>query len=358
MTAITKPDFENIWATEGGIGAPSLEQILSGWKQNQFPPSEISNFLQNKVETAIKYIFQYGLSEWSKDIEYQTNSLVLYAGKHWICKRVNTNKPPVIGLDWTVAFDAYGASADLRVEVQKILNQDGYLKHYVRKADPVMTARAKAPSFESDVGVTSGYWYKNYQTGMSSTGGDLIFMTDGKVGGRIKKDATISESDPNVLVTMGMLKDFIEAMTKAVQIPVGFSIITNNKKPPSDPAQLGYGTWVLDVQGKALVGVSTENAINVPEWTKDADSVFGEYTHTMTIAEIAKHRDTFPADDQLIAQFDLERNPNLVGRRYDATSSTSKDYESGWAYLPYVGESKPFNVVQPSQTKFIWTRTA
>lgn len=359
MVAIVKPDFENVWATEGGIGAPDVSQILAGWKQNQFPPSEISNFLQNKVETAIQYIYQVGIPDWDAKIEYQKASLVKFSGKHYLAKEVNKDKRPDQSTpNWTIAFDAYGASNDLRDIVAQIMGVDGYIPFYVRKSDPVMTSKAKAPSYEADVNSTGGFKFKGYDSGVVCNGGDLIFMTDGVTQGRIKVAPPTLEMNDETLVTTALLKKVVDDLMKRTQIPVGWSVVTNNPKPPSDKDQLGYGTWVQDVQGKALVGVSAENAINVPEWTKDPDSMFGEYEHTQTIAELPRHRDTFPADDQLIEQFDLERNTNLVGRRYDATSTIGKDYGSGWAYLPFVGESKPFNVVQPSQTKFIWTRTA
>lgn len=359
MVAIVKPDFENIWASEGGVTPPTLEQILSGWKQNQFPPSEISNYLQKRVDSAIAYLFQNGLSEWDKKIEYQKSSLVKFGDKHYISKVVNTNKTPSTENSyWRIAFDEYGASSDLREELSKIMGVDGYVPYYVKKSDPVMLGKAKAPSFEADVGITSGFSFKGYQSGVYCLGGDLHFTSGGVVNGRIKNTPPTLEMNDDTLVTTALLNKVIEQIKKETQIPVGWSVITNNKKPPSDKGQLGYGTWAMDVQGRSLVGVSSESSINTPEWTKDADSNFGEYTHTMTIEEIAKHRDTFPADDQLIQQFDLERNTNIIGRRYDATSSTNKDYASGWAYLPYVGESKPFNIVQPSQTKYIWTRVS
>ena len=359
MVAIVKPDFENIWASEGGVGNPTLDQILSGWKQNQFPPSEISNFLQKKIETAISYLYQCGLPDWDKKIEYQKTSLVRYGNLHYIAKTVNRDKTPNLSTnDWAIAFDRFGASDDLRAMVNNILNVDGHLPFYVRKNDPVMYAKAKAPSFEAGVGISEGFNFKNYSSGMRCVGGDLILQSGGVVNGRIKNTPPTLEMNDDTLVTTALLNKVIEQIKKETQIPIGWSVITSNKKPPSDKDQLGYGTWIMDAQGKSIVGVSAENAIGIPEWTRGPDSVFGEYVHTMTIPEIARHRDTFPADDQLIEQFDLERNPNLVGRRYDATSTTSKDYASGWTYLPYVGESKPFNVVQPSQTKFVWTRTA
>lgn len=359
MVAIVKPDFENIWASEGGVTPPTLEQILSGWKQNQFPPSEISNYLQKRVDSAIAYLFQNGLSEWDKKIEYQKSSLVKFGDKHYISKVVNTNKTPSTENSyWRIAFDEYGASNDLREELSKIMGVDGYVPYYVKKSDPVMLGKAKAPSFEADVGITKGYSFKGYQSGVYCLGGDLHFTSGGVTNGRIKNTPPTLEMNDDTLVTTALLNKVIEQIKKDTQIPIGWSVITTNKKPPSDKDQLGYGTWKLDVQGRALVGATDSTAINAPEWTMDADSQHGEYEHTVTIAELPRHRMSFPADDQLIESFDLERNKDLQGRGYDAKSSQESKWASGWAFTNYVGEGKPMNVVQPSQVKFIWTRIA
>lgn len=360
MVAIVKPDFENIWASEGGVAPPTLDQILSGWKQNQFPPSEISNFLQKRVDSAIAYLYQNGLPDWDKKIEYQKASLVKYEGKHYISKTVNINKVPrAESPDWTIAFDEYGGSNDLRAELAKIMGVDGYVPFYVKKSDPIMTAKAKAPSFEADVSITNGFSFKGYKSGMYSLGGDLLFVSGGVTNGRIKNTPPTLEMNDDTLVTTALLNKVIEQIKKDTQIPIGWSVITTNKKPPSEKDQLGYGTWKLDVQGRALVGATDSTAINAPEWTMDADSQHGEYEHTVTIAELPRHRMSFPADDQLIQSFDLERNNDLKKiYGYDAHSSQQSKYPSGWAFTNHVGEGKPMNVVQPSQVKFIWTRIA
>lgn len=357
MVAIVKPDFENIWASEGGVTPPTLDQILSGWRQNQFPPSEISNFLQKKVDSAIAYLLQNGLPEWDKKVEYQKSSLVKFGDRHYISKVVNVNKTPSTENNyWRVAFDEYGASNDLREELSKIMSVDGYVPYYVKKSDPVMLGKAKAPSFEADVGITNGFSFKGYQSGVYCLGGDLHFTSGGVVNGRIKNTPPTLEMNDDTLVTTALLNKVIEQIKKETQIPIGWSVITTNKKPPSDKDQLGYGTWKLDVQGRALVGANDSTAINAPEWTMDADSQHGEYEHTVIIAEMPRHRMSFPADDQLIESFDLERNKELQGRGYDAKSSQESKWASGWAFTNYVGEGKPMNVVQPSQVKFIWTR--
>ena len=227
--SVTQPDFTYAWASEGGMTAPSLQQLLNGWAQKQFPPSEVSNFLQNKVDTAIRYIFQVGISNWVEYLEYQPSNLVAYGGRHWIAKQPSLNKMPAEGAYWRIAFDEYGATDDLKAEIVKILGQDGYIPWYVKKSDPVMTGKAKAPSYEADVGAGAGYQFKNYQSGMTCIGGDLVFMASGKASGRIKPDAKLeTESDPLVLVNVGMIAELVANIYKAVQLPIGYSVVTRN----------------------------------------------------------------------------------------------------------------------------------
>lgn len=346
MTAIVKPDFENVWASEGGSKAPSIEQILNGWKQNQFPPSEVANFLQNKIESAIQYLFQVGIPDWDSKVEYRVSSLVRFTGKIYMSKSVNVNKTPTLSTaDWKVAFDEFGASDDLRLMVQAIVSQDGYLPWYVRKSDPVMTNKAKAPSFESDVGITAGFKFKGYSSSVSCNGGDLLFISNGNTRGRIKEVEPTMEMNDETLVTTALLKkvidDVIAKTKKMSEIPIGYTLITRNRKPPSDADQLGYGIWELDCQGRALVGVSLDTAVTTPEWVKDADAKEGEYKHKMTIAELVPHA-----------------HP-IGGRWQDGGSGGVQGGNKSVEYVTSTNETgggEPFNIVQPSHTKFLWTR--
>lgn len=355
MTIVIKPSMENLWGSEGGIGNPTLEQILSGWKQNQFPPSEIANFLQNKVETAIRYLYQTGISEWTDTEDYKKNSLVLDANKIYLSKGANKNKRPSLSpTEWSIAFDSFGANDDLRVEVSKILRDDGYLPQYVKRSDPDMQSKAKAPSFEADVGATQGFKFKAYNSGMTSLGGDLVFISGGAVNGRIKNTPPTLDMNDDTLVTTALLKKVIEEIQVKVQLPVGWSVITNNKKPPSDPAQLGYGTWVLDVQGRALVGVSNGTAENVPSWVRDPDSEYGGYVKAINVNNLP----SFKAP--LLLQTWVNGD-DAAGS--GAILTAGRNYTNGTQYpvnstAEFKGANEPMEVVQPSQTKYIWTRTA
>lgn len=364
MTEIKKPDYTEIWASEGGVNNPTLDQILSGWKQNQYPPSEIANAIQNKIETAVAYIFQKGVSEWDEDTTYYPSSLVLNRGVHYLATAESTGKEPSSGLTegfWVIAFDRYGASDDLRAEVSKILTQDGYVPFYVKKTDPIMLSEAKAPSFLSETGSSNGFKFRGHNSGIYSLGGELLFMSNGASNGRIKNVAPTLDMNDDTLVTTALLKSVVEKMKKETQIPVGWSVITSNRKPPSDPDQLGYGIWTQDLQGMALVGVSNGTADNIPEWVKDPDSRYGEYKKSVLVENLPEHTH----ETVLLGggNSDIKMGQSVASRWRD-----EKDYNGyilgGSSSEPNTGKSgktggsKPLDVVQPSQTKYIWTRTA
>lgn len=327
---------------------------------NQFPPSDITNFQMNKVESAISYLYQMGIAEWDEEVEYQENSLALNKvdGLVYRSKTVNKNKAPQMSqADWVVAFDRFGASDDLRSTLNKILNQDGYLTFYVTKSNPLMSGIATAPSFKAAVGNPSqstGYGFTNYETtGIFSTGGDLLLSAGGVVNGRIKKDAPTLEMNDNTLVTTALLKKVIDEIKVSTQLPIGMSIITKNKENPA--TYLGYGTWVPDLQGKALVGVNTAAGSDAPNWVKYADSTSGDsYTTKLAVENLPSFRAPILLNTWVGGDDASESGAILTANRQYRNGTQYPDK----SYADFNGENIPFSNVQPSQTKFIWTRTA
>lgn len=346
MAIVAKPKLSEIWASQGGIAVPTLDQIMSGWRQNQFPPSEMQNYLQRQVETAIQYIFQVGVPAWDADTEYQQYALARDGGIFYLASVANKGKRPSGSqVEWKIAFDSFGASDDLRAAIAKIQNEEGFLKLYVSKAKPVMTGAATAPSLTLNAGATSGLKFSATTSTITSVGNEILFTAGGVVNGRIKPTKPTLAMNDSTLVTTELLKqvmDEVIAQTKkASQLPIGYSVATNFRKPPSEPDQLGYGVWELDCQGRALVGVSADTTITTPDWTKDANSKVGEYEHTMTLAELVPHEHYMDGRWQ-----DGGSGGIQGGNNSDADVAKTKS----------TGGGKPFNIVQPSQTKFIWTR--
>lgn len=94
MADIQKPDMSSVWASGGAILTPSTAKIETGWTA-EIPPHQWENYVQNRQDNAIAYLFQKGIPEWDAATEYQANkSFVQYAGVIYKAKTLNTNKQP------------------------------------------------------------------------------------------------------------------------------------------------------------------------------------------------------------------------------------------------------------------------
>lgn len=94
MADIQKPDMSSVWASGGAILTPSTAKIETGWTA-EIPPHQWENYVQNRQDSALAYLFQKGIPEWDATTEYQANkSFVQYAGVIYKAKTLNTNKQP------------------------------------------------------------------------------------------------------------------------------------------------------------------------------------------------------------------------------------------------------------------------
>lgn len=360
MALITqKPNIRNAWATTGSLGSPSIDRILEGWVQ-EIPPSETANWVENRQDLALRYLFQEGFAGWDENFEYGEKSLTKYDGKVYIASAYNVGKQPDVETDiWTIAFDEYGASAAVQAIVEQILNDEGFLTLYVSKANPVMDGVAKAPAFQAAVGAPStikgenevGHAFQDDDnTGLFRVGvtpnARLHLMKDGVTKALVPTGSEPLTSNDKTIVTTEHLKLALDelklqmnALNEKTRVQVGASIITINSANPS--TYLGYGTWELDCQGRAIVGLSSSTSPTIPEWVKIVDSEFGSYTHQQTIDEM-------PAHDHF-----------LDGRYQDGGAGgvqAGNNSVSNVVRTKQTGGGNPFNIVQPSQTKFVYTR--
>jgi len=357
MTIYNTPNLEDLWASEGGMKEVDSNKYKEGWKLHEFPPSEVVNFLQNKIEEAVAWIIQNGFPEWLPKMEYKVGSYAAEGGLIWKSTKANNigNKPEAASTYWKIAFDNFGDAAAVKVIVDQIVDKEGYLKLYVSKARPVMDSMAFAPAFQALAGLTSGFNFKEYpKTSVVCVGGDLVLNAEGVANGRIKKAKPTLEMNDNTLVTTELLNKVVADIVKKTQIPVGYTLITNNKKPPSDKDQLGYGSWELDLQGRVPVGVSTAATESVPDWAKDVDSKEGEYARKLTAKNLPPFRARLMLNKWVGSDDASEAGAILTANR-NVRSDTQYPWES---FADFQGENLPFDVVQPSQTKYFWTRIA
>lgn len=112
MVDVTKPVYGDVWANTGEKLAPDSAKIATGWIQEMMP-YQYENFLQNRADTAITYLLQKGVAEWSSDQEYIANkSVVTYSGQLYMATATTTNVLPTVTASWkklSVSFGPNGA---------------------------------------------------------------------------------------------------------------------------------------------------------------------------------------------------------------------------------------------------------
>ena len=338
----SKPNTKLMWASQGNRAEPTSDKQLEGWVQ-EIPPHEMENWVQYKQDLAIKYLYQEGIPEWDSSFEYNTTSYVKYGGVIYKLKAgaevPNTAKQPdTETTSWEIAFEPYGASSPLAEEIRKIKELEGYLALYVSKANPVMNGIATAPEFQATA--NGGHTFQNTgtDTGMFlNANNEPEFRINNSPKAVVRNNPSLTASD-NTLVTMAMLQEFKASMFN-VQFPVGISIITQDPRNPAE--YLGFGSWERDLQGKALVGVTTDVTSASPDWVKTVNMEFGEYNHVLTVDEMPKHDHDFPSQQ---------------GDNYSSTAVTNTN-DIGYRFKTNLtGGDQPHNNVQPSKTKFIFTR--
>ena len=349
----TKPNTKLTWASQGNRAERTSDKQLEGWTQ-EIPPHEMENWVQYKQDLAIKYLYQEGIPEWDSSFEFNTTSYVKYEGVIYKLKEAaevpNVNKQPDIETtSWEIAFEPYGASSPLAEEIRKIKELEGYLTLYVSKANPVMTGIATAPEFQATAEGGHTFQDAGTDTGLFlNDNNEPEFKINNVTKATIRNAPSITTSDTTV-VTTAMLQQF-QTNLLGKMFPIGISLITQDSRNPSE--YLGFGSWERDLEGKALVGVTTDVTSNSPDWVKSVNRVEGEYKHTMTEQELVAH--THQTGMLGYAGYAPE-----LWTPYGSSDGVANDGiidQLGYRTSKSTGGGQPFNIVQPSKTKFIWTR--
>ena len=326
-TIINKPDMNyGIWAENGNVEIPSSEKVELGWIAEK-PLNEQMNWVQNRQDAMLQYINQHGIVEWDNVTEYPINAFVAREGVVYKALSQNVDKDPTLNTAiWNVAFSTYQDFDSLRQDVKKIKDVDGYVSHYVRKNNPILTANAKGVGYS---------FLDNEATGLHQDGNkDVVIDGVNNARFRFKNVEDLSKST-NDVVTM-------ETLLKIMQVyKVGDLYLTTNTAEPQ--VTLGYGTWVRFGEGRALVGVST-NPYH-PDWTKGVASQHGAYEHSLTVSEMPSHNHDL-----------LYNTSDIGGSGFPATDNNSDT--TSYIKTEYQGGGIPHNNVQPSITVFVWRRVA
>lgn len=70
MAFRTKPDFSAVWASLGDNTKPVDSYITNGWETVK-PPRQYFNWIDNRQDAAIAYLYQAGVPEWDALVDYE-----------------------------------------------------------------------------------------------------------------------------------------------------------------------------------------------------------------------------------------------------------------------------------------------
>ena len=139
MAFRTKPDFSAVWASLGDNTKPVDSYITNGWETVK-PPRQYFNWIDNRQDSAIAYLYQAGIPEWDALVDYEGGAGVnSYAqgsnGKIYRCLADNGPNVSSIGAKdptnalnsafWTEAFGTKAAVDDLAATVATHTTQIG-----------------------------------------------------------------------------------------------------------------------------------------------------------------------------------------------------------------------------------------
>ena len=335
MAVINKPDMNyGLWAENGNVEIPSSEKVELGWIAEK-PLNEQMNWVQNRQDAMLQYINQHGIVEWDNVTEYPINAFVAREGVVYKALSQNVDKDPTLNTAiWTVAFADF-SQVD---RINKIINDDGYVEHYVRKSAPVLNAVAKGVGYSGD----------DTDKGVKFDGNDNLYVTN---GGDNRYDFNGTYTNDNDVIRKSDLQAILEDYTR---YKVGDLYVTTNQDNPN--LILGYGAWERFGEGRALVGMSDVNNTTVPDWTKYVHSKYGSYEQTLTANQIPAHKHQY--DDIYYSNYGgTVPVPNNKG----SSGQTDGD-NAGDTVSRMTGENattnEGHNNVQPSVVVAIWRRVA
>ena len=335
MAVINKPDMNyGIWAENGNVEIPSSEKVELGWIAEK-PLNEQMNWVQNRQDAMLQYINQHGIVEWDNVTEYPINAFVAREGVVYKALSQNVDKDPTLNTAiWTVAFADF-SQVD---RINKIINEDGYVEHYVRKSAPVLNAVAKGVGYAGQ-DLSKGVFFDNNQNTYIKNGVGVEYSFNG------------TNTQENDVIR---IKDIEHILEKYTRYKVGDLYVTTNQDNPN--LILGYGAWERFGEGRALVGMSDVNNTTVPDWTKYVHSKYGSYEQTLTANQIPAHKHQY--DDIYYSNYGgTVPVPNNKG----SSGQTDGD-NAGDTVSRITGENattnEGHNNVQPSVVVAIWRRVA
>ena len=113
MVEIVKQSMADVWASAGDVVMPDTSKIQEGWLV-EVPPRQYWNWMQNRTDSNLAYIFQRGIPAWDDTVEYIINkSFVVHNGVVYRALMSGTNQEPGVATTyWKKAFTEANAISE------------------------------------------------------------------------------------------------------------------------------------------------------------------------------------------------------------------------------------------------------
>lgn len=257
MSKITKPDISIQWAQAGVIVAPSDAKKQAGWVVEK-PAYDYMNWLQNRQDTGIAYLYQMGIPEWDSATEYQYAAgyatYIQYNGIVYKALQVSTNKNPASETSyWVRAFDSYGSASTVNTALNNHIANYGLLANLVNSA----VARSNL-SVYSMAEVVAGFApiagnsAQTFLVGNASSANHAVRKSqfDAKTGQATETVAGIAEIATNAEALAG-------ASDTVVLSPLKLQYVLNNKSATTT----AKGVVELATNAETITGTDTSRAV-------------------------------------------------------------------------------------------------
>jgi len=257
MSKITKPDVSIQWASAGTINTPSDVKKQTGWVSEK-PAYEYMNWLQNRQDTSLAYLFQMGIPEWDSATEYQySNSyatFIQYNGVVYKALQTGTNKNPASeAAYWVKAFDDFGSASTVNSALTTHITNYGTLA----ALSNVTTARSNLSVYsiaqcDATFAPIAGNSAQTFLVGSASSANHAVRKSqfDAKTGQATESTAGIAEVATNAETLAG-------SSDTVVVTPLKLQYMIDNKGATTS----AKGTVELATNAETITGTDTERAV-------------------------------------------------------------------------------------------------
>ena len=256
MSKITKPDVSIQWASAGTINTPSDVKKQTGWVSEK-PAYEYMNWLQNRQDTSLAYLFQMGVPEWDSATEYQYSSsyatFIQYNGVVYKALQTGTNKNPSSETAyWVKAFDDFGSASTVNSALTTHITNYGTLA----ALSNVTTARSNLSVYsiaqcDATFAPIAGNSGQTFLVGSASSANHAVRKSqfDAKTGQATETTAGIAEVATNAETLAG-------SSDTVVVTPLKLQYMIDNKGATTS----AKGTVELATNAETITGTDTERA--------------------------------------------------------------------------------------------------